>query len=68
MNRAERNASAQSSDFGVFQRTILLEEQVSARTRELQAALRENEETNRALLESEARFRAWRTSPWWASS
>ena len=58
MDRAERNASAQSSDFGVFQRTILLEEQVSVRTDELQAALRENEIANRALRESEAKFRS----------
>ena len=57
MDRAERNASAQSSDFGVFQRTILLEQQVNARTGELEAALRENERTNRALRESEAKFR-----------
>jgi len=57
MNRAERNASAQSSDFGVFQRTLLLEQQVTARTGELEAALRDNEKTNRALRESEAKFR-----------
>ena len=58
MNRAERCARAQSSDLGVFQRTILLEEQVSVRTDELQAALRENEIANRALRESEAKFRS----------
>ena len=57
MDRAERNASAQSSDFGVFQRTLLLEQQVTARTGDLEAALRENERTNRALRESEAKFR-----------
>ena len=36
----------------------MLEEQVRQRTVELEAALRENERTNRSLRESEARFRA----------
>jgi diguanylate cyclase (GGDEF)-like protein/PAS domain S-box-containing protein len=57
MDRAERNTSAQVSDFGMFQTTIMLEEQVHRRTAELEAALRENEKTNRALRESEAKFR-----------
>lgn len=57
MDRAERNTSAQVSDFGVFQTTIMLAEQVRRRTAELEAALRENEKTNRALRESEAKFR-----------
>src|SRR5450631_3083948 len=57
MDRAERNASAQGSDFSRFQTTILLEEQVRRRTAELEAALRENEKVNRALRESEAKFR-----------
>ena len=39
MDRAERNASAQQSDFGVFQTTIMLEERVRRRTAELEAAL-----------------------------
>ena len=57
MDRAERNTSAQQSDFGVFQTTIMLEERVRRRTAELEAALHENEKINRALRESEAKFR-----------
>jgi PAS domain-containing protein len=57
MDRAERNTSAQVSDFSMFQATIMLEEQVRRRTAELEAALRENEKTSRALRESEAKFR-----------
>jgi diguanylate cyclase (GGDEF)-like protein/PAS domain S-box-containing protein len=57
MDRAERNTSAQASDFGMFQTTIMLEDLVRRRTAELEAALRENEKTGRALRESEAKFR-----------
>lgn len=57
MDRAERDTSAQVSDFGMFQTTIMLEEQVRRRTAELEAALRENEKVNRDLRESEAKFR-----------
>ena len=57
MDRAERNTNAQVSEFGMFQTTIMLEEQVRGRTAELEAALRENEKVNRALRESEAMFR-----------
>ncbi|MCC6498442.1 MAG: GGDEF domain-containing protein [Propionibacteriaceae bacterium] len=57
MDRAERNTSAQGSDFSIFQTTVMLEEQVRLRTAELEAALRENEKMNRALRESEAKFR-----------
>ena len=57
MDRAERSTSAQSSDFGLFQTTIILEAQVRRRTAELEAALRENEKINHALGESEAKFR-----------
>ncbi|HJV53122.1 MAG TPA: ATP-binding protein [Noviherbaspirillum sp.] len=49
MNRAERSMNAQGSDFGLFQTAIILEDQVRDRTRELEAALRENEKINRAL-------------------
>ena len=49
MNRAERSMNAQGSDFGLFQTAIVLEDQVRDRTRELEAALRENEKINRAL-------------------
>lgn len=57
MNRAERSTNAQGSDFGLFQTTIMLEEQVRRRTEDLEAALRENEKVTRALRESEAKFR-----------
>jgi PAS domain S-box-containing protein len=57
MDRAERNTSVQGSDFSVFQTAIMLEEQVRQRTAELEKALQENELVNRALRESEAKFR-----------
>ncbi len=57
MNRAERSTNAQGSDFGLFQTTIMLEEQVRRRTEALEEALSENEKINRALRESEAKFR-----------
>ena len=49
--------SAQGSDFGLFQTTIMLEQQVRLRTTELSAALLENERINRSLSASEAKFR-----------
>lgn len=57
MNRAERNASIQGSDFNLFQTAITLEEQVRRRTGELEAARLENEKITRALRESENRNR-----------
>lgn len=57
MDRAERNSSSQGSDYGGFQATIMLENRIRARTAELEAALAENEKINRALADSEARFR-----------
>lgn len=57
MDRAECSASVQGSDFSLFQTAIMLEEQVSRRTTELETALRENEKITRALRESEAKFR-----------
>ena len=57
MDRAERSTSAQGSDFSLFQTAIMLEDQVRRRTSELEAALHENEKINRALRESEAKFR-----------
>ena len=41
MNRAERAMSAQGSDFGLFQSTVILERQVQERTKALEAALQE---------------------------
>lgn len=57
MDRAERGASIQGSDFNIFQTTVTLEEQVRLRTAELEAALRDNEKITSALRASEARFR-----------
>ena len=57
MDRSERSSSLQGSDFGRFETTIMLEERVRARTAELEAALAENEKINRALRESESKFR-----------
>jgi two-component system NtrC family sensor kinase len=49
MDRAERSTSVRGSDFSLFQTAVMLEDQVRARTRELEAALRENEQINYAL-------------------
>jgi len=57
MDRAERSTSGQGSDFSLFQTSIMLEGQVRSRTIALEETLRENEKINRALAESEARFR-----------
>lgn len=43
MERVERGAGPQGSDFSLFQTAIMLEDQVSVRTSELQRALREIE-------------------------
>ena len=47
MNRAERSASNQHSDFGMFQATLMLESQVRERTEALEESLHENEKINR---------------------
>ncbi len=57
MNRAERNASIQGSDFNLFHTAITLEDQVRRRTDELDAVLRENEKITRALREREHNHR-----------
>ena len=57
MDRAERSTNGQGSDFSLFQTTVMLEEEVRRRTTQLEAALREIETINRALRESEAKFR-----------
>ena len=57
MNRAERNASIQGSDFNLFHTAVTLEDQVRRRTEELEAALLEKEQITHALRESETRFR-----------
>lgn len=57
MNRAERNASLQASDFNLFQTAIRLENQVRRRTEELEDALQENEKITRALRDRENQIR-----------
>jgi len=56
MNRAERSTNVLGSDFGLFQTSVMLDEQVRSRTAELEAALRENEKITRDLRQSEAKF------------
>ncbi len=64
MDRAERSTGAQGSDFSRFQTTIMLEQQVRKRTIELEAALRENEKIQRALIEATQHFeRAFEHAP-----
>lgn len=53
MNRAERNASMQGTDFNLFQTAITLEDQVRLRTRELEVARLDTEKITRDLRESE---------------
>jgi PAS domain S-box-containing protein len=57
MNRAERNASLQGSDFNLFQTAITLEDQVRQRTVELEEARLETEKITRALRERENNHR-----------
>jgi two-component system, NtrC family, sensor kinase len=54
MKRADRSTNAQGTDFGVFQTTIMLGNQVRLRTEDLEAALRENEKITRQLHESQS--------------
>ena len=56
MDRAERSTGAQSSDFGRFQTTVMLEDRIKSRTAKLEAAFAENERITRELQESEAKF------------
>ncbi|TVO58521.1 ATP-binding protein [Denitromonas halophila] len=50
MNRIEREANGQRSDFVQFQTNVILENQVRARTAELEAAVVENREINQSLV------------------
>ncbi len=49
MDRVERSMGLQGSDFGLFQTALTLENTVHRRTRELEAALRDNEQINHDL-------------------
>ena len=57
MNRAERNASIQGSDFNLFQTAVTLEDQVRQRTVELEGARLETEKITRTLRERENNYR-----------
>ena len=57
MNRAERNASIQGSDFNLFQTAVTLEDQVRKRTVELEEARLETEKITRTLRERENNYR-----------
>ena len=56
MDRAERSTKAQGSSFNLFQTTVMLEEQVRERTRELERALNENERITRDLQRAQERM------------
>lgn len=57
MNRAERTASLQGSDFNLFQAAITLEDQIRRRTAELEETRQAMEKITRTLRESENRYR-----------
>jgi two-component system, cell cycle response regulator len=57
MDRSERVTEEAVSEYGLFQRRIVLGEVVRRRTEELHLALNENETITRRLKVSEARFR-----------
>lgn len=56
IKRAEQSMNSQTSSFGMFQNTLLLEQQVRRRTQELEIALRKNEAMNRELQQAKARM------------
>ncbi|EHL31073.1 sensor domain-containing diguanylate cyclase [Legionella drancourtii] len=49
IDRAEQDMNSPRTDFGVFQNTIILEDQVQKRTQELEEALQTNTKITRAL-------------------
>jgi diguanylate cyclase (GGDEF)-like protein/PAS domain S-box-containing protein len=53
MNRAERSATIQGSDYNLFQTTITLENKIQSRIEDLNASLLQNEKITRSLRESE---------------
>lgn len=50
MDRIESTGADQESEFSLFQVTLMLEDQVKARTRDLHEALRRNQDVNQDLL------------------
>jgi diguanylate cyclase (GGDEF)-like protein len=54
VNRAERGASVESSNFGLFQTTLVLEDQVRRKTEDLEKALRKIERIHRDLQQAQA--------------
>jgi diguanylate cyclase (GGDEF)-like protein/PAS domain S-box-containing protein len=57
MDRAERSPGEGASAFGLFQTSLVLEDQVQRRTEELRGALARSKRIAHRLAESEARFR-----------
>lgn len=58
VDRAERSTELHGTDFSLFQTSVMFGEQLRARTDDLESVLHENEKINRALRESEEKFRA----------
>jgi diguanylate cyclase (GGDEF)-like protein/PAS domain S-box-containing protein len=58
VDRAEGGSSERGSDFNLFEMSVILEDQVKARTKALESALSENERIRRDLSKSEAKFSA----------
>lgn len=58
IDRAESSGDAADSDFGIFHATVVLEERIRSRTRELDLALRRLEDANVALRRSRAELQA----------
>lgn len=57
-NRAERTMNVQGSAFSLFETAVRLEEKVRRRTAQLQKALQENKQINRALKHPQTRMKA----------
>jgi len=57
MNRAEKTMNVRGSAFGLFETAVRLEDKVRRRTAQLENALRENEQINRALQRAQKRMK-----------
>jgi diguanylate cyclase (GGDEF)-like protein/PAS domain S-box-containing protein len=58
VDRAEGGSNERGSEFNLFEMSVILEDQVKARTKALESALAENERIRRDLSKSEAKFSA----------
>lgn len=56
ISRAEQATNAHLSDFGVFQATVMLEDQVRSRTQELEEAFHRNEKITHALQQANVKI------------